>query len=292
MSDLGTVVSSVAAGETGPGRVLFPSFVIAIEEGGAERGQSAGPLIEAERALWEPLSPDQFPPIVLDEDLPVSERIVHALGQLWDQIEIADAVALVLLGTEYQQTMASLLVDKSRRAAYLESLGMAYSEYVIDSLYGYVELLKMAGKAIARAFKCQVMAFDFSTDVLLGATAGTIDFDGLLAELQGECPEVVTLVSAMSELHAWFVTLRDHPVDVALAVAELLGEVAVAVLEVIRDKEIITTLKAFASDHEAIGHIHGLLLGFVVADIVIDELLTLGAGKVVKGVRWIVRETP
>jgi hypothetical protein len=292
MSDLGSLVSSVAAVEAGPGRLVCPSFLVPAADGSAEAGGSESDLVETERAVWEPLSPDQFEPVQVDEELPVTERIVNALGQIWDQIELADAVSLVLLGAQYQATMGEVVINGVKRAEYLEALGMAYSEYVRDSLWGYVELFKIAGKAIARGYACQMAVFDFGTDLLLGAVTGTIDFDAILVELQAQCPELIEIVSALAQLHGWFVVLRDNPLDVLLAVAELLGELIVAVLEVIRDKDIIASLREFATDHVAIGEIHGLLLGVVIADIVIDELLTLGAGKAAKGIRWLVRAAP
>ena len=287
VSDLGSVVSSVAATEIGPGPLVFASFIV--DE--APMSRAVPSLTRTERAMCEALSPSQFTPIEVDDTKPVSERIADAFGQLWDQIEVADALALVMLDLKYQQTMASVLVDDVKRESYLTSMGTAYSDYVKDYFEGYVELFKLAGKAIARNWECQLALFEVSTEALLAAVAGTVDFAALLLEVQQKCPELMTVATAMAELHAWFVVLRDNPGEVLLAVAEMLGEIIVAVLEVIRDKDIIGMLNSVAEDVEAIGQVHGMLVGFIVADIVIDELLTLGMGKVAKGVRWVVRAT-
>ena len=282
--DLGQVVEDVATMSAGPGRIVVPPPVF---------GTSNGGVYDVHRAVCEPLRPDRQ--MSVDDTLPVGERIAKAFVDLFDQLSADDLVAAALLPVEYRMTMLSLLnpANADKLAEYLEAAGLAYSDYVYGYFRGYYDLLMVAARAEAKLVTCGLAAVAFGGLQLMKAIEGEdIDFETWLGLTAGACPEIYTVLTAAAKVEAFYTTLRDNPLEVLLAAVEVLAEVTAAALELLRDSDVLGKLKAFANDHKAIGTLHGTLLGFVIADIVIDSLVSRGAGKLLKVTRYIVKPAP
>lgn len=280
MAGLGDRVDAVARLEAGPGRVVILP---------AASGTLAGSgLLSLDRAVCEPLTPPDALSIDPDPDLPIWERLVKVYTRLWDEVDARSALDLVAAGLTYHATMASVVTDEVKREQYLSAVGQAYSDYVRDYALDYVTLLKSVWDYVVKSTGCGGAALDFSAESVLGMVDGVeLDFDAMKTGLTAECAVLLEMIDAFGLLYAWDQTLRDHTLEVVGAALELMGELWVVAVEKLVDTEIVGHLKEHAGDHVAIGEIQGSLLGVIMAEFVIDELLTLGAGKATRFIRFV-----
>ena len=125
------------------------------------------------------------------------------------------------------------------------------------------------------------------------ATGEALDFDAMKTSLTAECaPLLVPVLDAFAAIHAWDKTLRNDTRHVVGAALEIFGELWVAAVEKMADAEMLALLDKYKSNHVAIGQLHGTLIGVVIAEVFIDELLTLGLGKAARFTRYIRKATP
>lgn len=285
MADSADVVASVAWLEAGAGRVVVPP-----QASGTLQG--AG-LLSMDKALCEPIDPDDLQSLEDDPAAPLIERYVDAYLKLWDRAgvhSLVETAELALLTVQYAATMASLLTDGVKRDNYLAAVGTSYSNYVRDYFKGYLDLLTGAFAAVKAVGGCQLALAEFNAAVIFGDE--DIDFDSLITELIGDCAFLMPVVQAFASWHAFHQKLLNDPLLVLGAVLEVIAEAEVLMVEKLADADVVGFIAKYVDDEVAIGEIHGTLIGIVIAEIVIDELLTLCAGKVVRGVRTFRRLVP
>ena len=269
----------------GPGRIVSAPALLATLQG-------AGPS-SVSRAVCEPLDPDDLPPIEDDPEEPLLDRAVNVMTRVWEQaIETApsDALRLAALNLNYHATMGSLLTDWNRAERYLTAAGMSYSNYVRDYFKGYLDLLLGAFHAAKAVGECDLALAEVTVAVILGED--DVDFDALLVQVADECGFLLPILQAADAVRRFYLKLDDDPLLVLGAGLEVAAETAVLLVEKFADADLIGLLEKYVEDEVAIGELHGTLIGIVIAEIVIDELLTLGAGKAIRGMRTLRRVTP
>ncbi|MEV6596580.1 hypothetical protein AB0M36_06875 [Actinoplanes sp. NPDC051346] len=278
MGELDERLRSVARLDAGPGRVVIQPPASGTFDGGG--------LLSTERAVCEPIDPADLQSIDDDPLQPLGVRLIDAGLKLWVYTEARLAMDLVELSITYTTTMNSLLTDPVKLEAYVLAAGLAYSEYVRDYFAGYVDMLVAMWDFLIRSGECTIAIAGLTAEAVLGLTDSP-DWDAAVTSMTGACAPFIDVVLALAQVNAFFEALRDHPLDMVGAALEVVAEFAVAAVEKMTDGEIITELASFASNHISIGEFHGTLLGIIMAEVIIDELLTAGAGKVLRGVRWV-----
>ncbi|MGW7513088.1 hypothetical protein ACWGJ0_35965 [Streptomyces massasporeus] len=278
MSDLPDQLMSIVHMDAGPGRI-----VITPPASGTFSGSG---LLSTERAMCEPIDPSELQSIDDDPNEPLAIRILRTMTQLQEYAQQRMARDMATLLGQIAVTNELLLNEEQRRDEYVTAVGLGYSNYVRDYASGYIELLIGMWKFLKASSECVVEVKGLTVEALLGQTEGP-KFDAAVTQMTGACGPLKDVLVALAEVHAFFETLRDHPLDVVAAALELVAEFSVAAVEKLVDGEITEILAKYVSDHKAIGEFHGILFGIVVAEMIIDELISMGASKVIRAVRWV-----
>jgi hypothetical protein len=250
-------------------------------------------VYDAEKNQIRPLGPEDLQPIDLAPAKPVSERIGIVADQIWKQLDALDALkAMVSINDASRATMLAVLTNHQGAGdRFFSRAAEAYANYIRDGAKGTLDMLLGAIKIAFEMAGWGNLAQRLTLDMVIAAVhpSQDVDFAALLAKAQHEKPELAGIIAALAEVVDLFRAVRQDPGAAFDAALDLLGEVMVLLLEFLRDAKIRDHLVASASDPEAIGQILGMAIGFVIWDIVIDELTTLGLGKATRAVRVLVQ---
>lgn len=225
-------------------------------------------------------------------NLPVEERFVKVVEQLWEQTDFVDVLkAFASLDESYRDTMVAIAMDPVARDAFVTHAMDGYARYIADSAKGTLDFVVAAFKLLAEISGWQRTFEELTVEALIAAVdpSRDVDFNTLMAEAHERHPELLMFVVALAQIADLFKVVRANKKLVFNAALDLYLEILVALLEVIRDGKIRELLDKFVKDPAALGTFVGRVTGFVVWDICVDEVTTLGFGKAAKGVRWLAR---
>jgi hypothetical protein len=270
---------------TGPGRAIVTPASgdpVAVAEGAIEELEtSLMRILETGDAVWPAGASASA------STKSMSEEVADFFQTIWEDAKetwpgaIADGAAL------YLKAHLELLTDSEKLGRYYEAVGKTYSDYVFDYFKGYAELLMMALHAVGEMADCGV-AIDLQLIDVLGQGTTDIDFDAILAQLTGDCATLFDLIAAAGQIYAWIKTMDEHPELVLEAVLALLKTAYRVVSETLQVSVFRQWFEKHVKDPVALGQAEGMILGMLICDVIIDELLFMSAGKLVKGARWLV----
>jgi hypothetical protein len=285
VGELGDSVARVASMEIGPGRLISMPVEL------------TPPLVSTpasvSRAVCQPIDPESVPPVPVDPEKPLGQRAVAVMQRIWDDVlerGPGDVVRVLALNVKYQATLLEIATDLDEAGKYATAAGLAYSDYVREYFEGYLDLVVGAFHAVKELGECNMALAGVTASTILAR--GDVDLDELATQLTAECGFLLPVIRAAALMQNFYATLARDPLLMLGAALEVVAETAVLLVEKFADSDLIGLLEKYVDDVEAIGQVHGTIIGIVIAEIVIDELLTLGAGKVVRGMRTVRRLTP
>jgi hypothetical protein len=284
MGDVDRVASETAFFDPAGTRLFIPAPAL-------QPPEQAG-VYDFEAGVCRPILPEEVPELDTKPELPVDVRLYMILGQIWEQIDLLDVLKTTnSLDLQFKATMVKLATNENARGEFANATLDAYSKYVRESAWSTVEMVVNAWKLLVELERIDVVFMTISVEAVIAAVdpAHDVDFNALLAQATVEIPELAPIIAGFARLNEIFRVLRDKPLVVLGAAIDLVTEVQVAILEAIRDTKVRDFLNRAVTDHIGMGTFLGTVLGFILWDVIVDELITLGFGKATRGVRWILR---
>jgi hypothetical protein len=249
-------------------------------------------IVDFEQRMIRPLRKEDLQPLPVPAGQPLELRFVNVLEDLWKQVDVLDFLrTMQSVDQALKSTMLKVAVDSNAREEFLSAAGYAYSNYIQEGAKGTVEMIVGALKLAFELADWSQFAQRLTVEAIIAATldpSQDVDFHALAKRALTERPELAPVLASLAEFAKVFRVLMGDP-KVALNFAlEVMAEAQVTLLELLRDAKIRDLLIRSALDHKLIGAIAGTIIGFVIWDIVIDELITLGLGKATRFVRHVV----
>jgi hypothetical protein len=250
-------------------------------------------IVDFEQRMIRPLKKEDLQPLPVPAGQSLELRFVNVLEDLWKQVDVLDFLrTMQSVDQALKSTMLAVALDSpsGTREQFLSAAGYAYSNYIQEGAKGTVEMIVGALKLAFELADWSQFAQRLTVEAIIAALdpSEDVDFHALAKRAAIERPELVPVLASLAEVAKVFRFLRDNP-EVALNLAlEVMAEAQITLLELLRDAKIRDLLIRSALDHKLIGAIAGTIIGFVIWDIVIDELITLGLGKATRFVRHVV----
>lgn len=257
----------------------------------ANRAPEDEQLFVLDDRTFRPLSKAQLAPLQIHTEKPLDLRFVNVLEDLWKQLDALDALKTALsVDLAMKDTMIRIVRDPVLLQEFLTTAAEAYVDYMAEGAKGTLTMFLLPFKVLFELAGWQDLAQRLTVEAIVAAAdpSKKIDFAELVAKASAEKPELVPLVSALAQMAEMFQIIRSQKY-VAFAIAlELMAEALVTLMELLNEAKIRELLIKSANDHQLIAKYSGTIIGFVVWDIVIDELMTLGLGKATRFVRHVV----
>jgi hypothetical protein len=223
---------------------------------------------------------------------PLELRFVNVLEDLWKQLDVLDFLkTMASVDAALKATMWEVGTEPEKREQFLTAAGWAYTKYIQDGAKGTIDMLVGSLKLAFELADWGQFAQRLSVEAVIAAVASGEDFDfaALLTRAAAERPALVPMLTSLAEVAKLFRFVRDNPRTALNVALEIMADAHITLLELLRDAKVREVLIKSATDHKLLGSVSGTVIGFVIWDIVIDELLTLGLGKAVRAARYVVR---
>lgn len=267
-----------------------------VEDPQAGMSRMATPMdLQSVAGITPPSSWEQFGTIVINDLVPriTAEDVLKRVSSV-----LVPGSALVL-DPIYARAGRTILSDLS---TFGTSAGLAYSDYIEESAVGITDLIKQVATFMAEqeAFAVSLATLSislpakalvsviFDPQSTLAQAVMAADADALLTEIATAISQLpgadvnLSMALAVIESLRYLRNLFSELVSMEPAeIFDLIGEVPLFIAEMMRDRELQAKLEEIVDSAAMLGEIFGMLVGFVIWEI-IEEVATLGLAKPMK----------